>query len=159
MDLVLLRHGPAQDPAGRADYTRELTAEGRALVVGAANSLAYILRKAGQPVSIWTSPLVRTRQTADILAAALQVPATEKTAIAEGQLESLARDWQTLPSQGTLVLVGHEPHLSQWGGRIAATLLPIEPAAAAAFALDTNNPLRGRLLWFAQADILGRWGR
>ena len=123
----------------------------------AANSLAYMLGKAGQPVSIWASPLLRTRETADILAACLQLPVIEKAAIAEGQLESLARDWQTLPSHGTLVLVGHEPHLSQWGGRIAGTLLAVEPAAAAAFSLDADQPLRGRLLWFAQAEALQRW--
>ena len=160
MDLILWRHGPAQDPdTGSADHTRELTPDGLALANKAANSLAYMIGKTGLPVTLWSSPLQRARQTADILAQNLSIPVSEHPAIAEGRLEVLAAAWQALTPHSTLILVGHEPHLSQWGARIAGLLLPFSPAAAAAFTISAGLPPQGRLLWFAQAQVLAQWGQ
>jgi len=71
MKLYLLRHATAVDVA-LSDAERELTREGReeARIAGAA------LAELGVKVShILTSPLVRARQTAEIVAKVLKFPA------------------------------------------------------------------------------------
>ena len=159
MQLILMRHGPAQDPGGRtSDHERELTPEGARLVQAAAQGLARLLPK-GQPHHIWTSPLIRARQTADIVAEAIAPASVALHAeIAAGDLDRLGRTWQEIPTPDTLILVGHEPHLKIWGARLSGVMLPIDTAAAAGFAMESGWPAAGRLLWFLQAEALARLG-
>ena len=155
MQLVLVRHGKAEDPAARpSDLERELTTTGRSMVKGMAKGLRLCV--SGKAV-IWTSPLPRARQTADILANAFKVKKIrEHDAIAAGDLDALARDWQTLdPHQPkALILVGHQPHLGSWAERLTGAVLPIKTAAALAVDLDEDGALSGTLRWYAHAKAL-----
>src|SRR4051794_4438844 len=65
MHLYVMRHGPAVDrmPSGR-DFDRTLSEPGRRTVEAVAKELA---RRIALPVRIFTSPLVRTQQTAEIV--------------------------------------------------------------------------------------------
>lgn len=155
MQVILLRHGKAQDPASApADAERALTPEGERVLQAASHGLVKVLSKKRE-LRIWTSPLLRARQTAAIVAAALSIPEVqEKEEIAHGKLEPLARAWQQLPPRTCLLLVGHEPHLSQWGARLSGCVLPMQTAAAACFEISTAWPPQGHLLWFAQAAAL-----
>ncbi|MGH2469546.1 MAG: SixA phosphatase family protein, partial [Chloroflexota bacterium] len=66
MKLYVMRHGPAEAQRdGLADADRALTAEGRAETVGVARGLA---RLGARPAVILSSPLVRARQTAEVIA-------------------------------------------------------------------------------------------
>ncbi|MBU2816393.1 phosphohistidine phosphatase SixA, partial [Acidithiobacillus ferrooxidans] len=79
----MVRHGKAEDPAARpSDLERELTTTGRSTVKGMAKGLRLCV---SGKVVIWTSPLPRARQTADILANAFAVKKIrEHDAIAAG---------------------------------------------------------------------------
>ena len=67
MDLILMRHGKAELRSdAKPDFERELTSIGRKKIKQAARGLACSLYK-GRDVQIWTSPAVRTLQTAELL--------------------------------------------------------------------------------------------
>ena len=114
MDILLIRHGQAVDEApGLGDGGRWLTAKGRKLTRKVARWLAKSGRR--RPVAVWTSPLVRAVQTAEIIAA---------EAGTKGELKACAQlgpghdpgDLIKLVTaeivEGPLALVGHEPALS-----------------------------------------------
>lgn len=155
MEVILLRHGKAQDPASAAaDAERALTPDGERIVRAASHGLAKLLSRKRE-IQIWSSPLLRARQTAAIVAETLGLTEIqEKEDIAHGKLEPLTRAWQHLPPRATVFLVGHEPHLSQWGARLSGCVLPMHTAAAACFEIGTVWPPQGQLLWFAQAAAL-----
>lgn len=122
MLLALIRHGPAGDRAawaarGLSDGERPLTGDGRRKTRRAAKGLRTLLPGLGL---LAASPLLRARQTADILAK--RFPRARRAERAElmpsaGPQEA-ARWLRTLKSP-TVAVVGHEPHLS----RLAALLL------------------------------------
>ncbi|MBI5594886.1 MAG: histidine phosphatase family protein [Elusimicrobia bacterium] len=122
MLLVLVRHGPAGDRAawsgqGRPDGERPLTEDGRKKTRRDMKGLRTQLP--GLDL-LAASPLLRARQTADILHK--RFPRARRSERAElmpsaGPQEA-ARWLQTLKSR-TVAAVGHEPHLS----RLAALLL------------------------------------
>ena len=114
MEILLIRHGQAVDEApGLGDTGRWLTAKGRKVSRKVARWVAKSDKR--RPATIWTSPLVRAVQTAEILAAEVGY---------KGELRCLAQlspghdpgDLIKLlgaeTQEGPLALVGHEPSLS-----------------------------------------------
>jgi phosphohistidine phosphatase len=73
LQLVVVRHGEAERSSGD-DTVRALTTRGREEVVATARALAESLPGGGR---VLCSPLLRARQTADLLAAELGLPAPE----------------------------------------------------------------------------------
>src|SRR5215510_14914096 len=68
MILYLIRHAIAEEArTGLKDQERALTAEGIAKFHRAARGMVRLMGE-GAPRVIWTSPLVRSRQTAELLA-------------------------------------------------------------------------------------------
>jgi len=115
MNLYLLRHGiavPNDDPENAPDRDRPLTPKG----VKRMRKAARGLRRLGIPFdSVLTSPFVRARQTAEMVAQALGLGdhLEEISALAPGN--SVSDLWSSLtPYQNheDLLLVGHEPFLS-----------------------------------------------
>ena len=104
---------------------------------------------------IWTSPLLRARQTADILAEGLGLAATPQVVKGlepGGDSAQLIRRLERRAALGGIVLVGHEPDL----GQLATQLLTGSRRAAVEFKKgavacievdDVHSPLRGRLHW------------
>lgn len=111
MQLCLVRHGIAvdRDAAGVAeDAQRPLTAEGKErMEAGAAG-----LRRLFDASAIVSSPLVRARQTAEIVQQ--QQPGATLTfddTLASGDHDALLAPLRQPASAGA-ILVGHEPHMS-----------------------------------------------
>ncbi|HTI32467.1 MAG TPA: histidine phosphatase family protein [Miltoncostaea sp.] len=112
MRLMLMRHGIAEDAGpdtGYRDEPRALTDEGRARMAQAAEGL----RALGVEASlVLTSPLVRCRQTADIVAAALGVAPVEDPRLRPGmELEDLADALSLHPGADPVLVCGHNPDL------------------------------------------------
>jgi phosphohistidine phosphatase len=154
MELVLMRHGKAEDHGVREnDYQRELTAKGRKKVTAAARGMKYLIDTT-KDIHIWSSPLPRARQTAEIVANALgRLSVEEYEELYTGDLDTLIRYWKLLPQEATLILVGHEPYLSSWGARLAGVILPFKRATAAGFSVDQTTG-KGQLSWFAHANVM-----
>ncbi len=124
MTLYLLRHGIAE-PAGHGDPARDphraLTPEGRRRI----REIARGLRRLGvAPDLLLTSPLVRARQTAELVAEALdRADALEETPHLGVPPDSpaLVRELNhRRPRPTSILLVGHEPHLSEFTGWLIA---------------------------------------
>jgi phosphohistidine phosphatase len=116
MELYLLRHGMAVERGGRGfedDAARPLTAKGRRQVRKSAGAIAKL---AGPFDLILSSPLLRAKQTAEIVARkwGLKKRLKFSNALAPG---GAARHLVRLlgrekPAPKTVLLVGHEPDLS-----------------------------------------------
>jgi phosphohistidine phosphatase len=114
---VFLRHGPAEvreifAATGQPDEQRPLTRKGQRLIRRVARGLHTLVD--GIDV-LGTSPLTRAVQTAAIVAKVHGVPAAvEVEALAPGASpEDLTRWLDQQPPEATVVLVGHEPGLSE----------------------------------------------
>lgn len=122
MYLYLIRHAIAIDRDPKIldsltnDESRPLTKVGRKKMTQVADRLG----KAGLKFDlIIASPLVRARQTADILIASqLSTQLEISSALAPaGNLSSWLNEWESRATDSpinTLALVGHEPNLSEW---------------------------------------------
>ena len=115
-DLVLLRHGPAEEReawSGKNDLQRPLTEKGVRRVRQVARGLAK-LRVA--PERILTSPAVRALHTARLVAEMLELePARiheEQALLPEASPEDLLGVLASLECAEVLC-VGHEPHLDE----------------------------------------------
>jgi phosphohistidine phosphatase len=115
MKVLIIRHGPAGDPdaweaEGRDDRLRPLTPDGKKDMREAAFGLATL-----QPSVdlVATSPLVRAAQTAEIIASEYESKVVTVDALQPGEEPARTLDWlRDQPAEGTVALVGHEPHLS-----------------------------------------------
>ncbi|MDR3593068.1 MAG: histidine phosphatase family protein [Negativicutes bacterium] len=155
MDLILLRHAKAEErSAGLADEERKLTAKGRKRAQAVAKGLAVYLR-GNRQIEIWASQAVRSRQTAAIVAETLGAQVTEHPAVYGGSLEELIGQWRDHPAE-TIVIVGHEPHLSIWAQQLARVTIPFKKCTAAGFTLLT--PDCATLEWYASPKILAAAG-
>ncbi|MEX1315622.1 MAG: phosphohistidine phosphatase SixA [Synechococcaceae cyanobacterium] len=119
-ELLLLRHGIAEERSSdRDDAERALTAAGRARAQAV---LARLLHLGLECTALFSSPLKRARQTAELACAAGLAPSMQ---LAEG-LAPGGDPWpllQAARAERRVVLVGHEPDL----GLLAAALIGAEP--------------------------------
>lgn len=116
MNLYLMRHGIAvapDDPAFPDDNERPLTSKGVKRMRRAARGVARLEISFD---GILTSPLVRARQTAEIVAAALGMEAhleAISSLAPDSTVDHLLFGLTRYQDRGHLLLVGHEPLLSQ----------------------------------------------
>jgi phosphohistidine phosphatase len=162
MRLFLIRHGRAEETAlVRADFDRALTAQGREEVTRVARRLWDLDVR---PALTRTSPLVRARETAELLLA--EWPGTPLEAADElapggdiaGFLPWLTR-WRG-KGGGDLVLVGHAPTLGDWAEHLvwgsSHGRLPVKKAGVVGVALPDSGDVvgRGELFWLTSPKLL-----
>ncbi|MDD3608286.1 MAG: phosphohistidine phosphatase SixA [Halothiobacillaceae bacterium] len=165
MKLLVIRHAPAEDRLqyallGQEDELRPLTEEGRLRMRRAAKGLASI---APRPDRLLASPLVRARQTAEIVANAFgKLTVTEEEALAPGvgPRKVLSR----LASLGDspelcLAIVGHEPDLGELVGAAlgarGAEAFPFKKGGAALLEFpETPKPGAAQLRWLLPPGML-----
>ena len=158
MELGLLRHAHAGDPAAwdRPDDLRPLTNKGRQQ----AERLGRFLAAAGfAPDAVLTSPHVRARETAELVADSLGVPVRIDPRL--GGFLDLATVEAILEDAGRParpVLVGHDPDFSDL--LVSLTGSPGLRMRKGAFALlDVERPLTpgsAELRWLVPPDLLRR---
>jgi phosphohistidine phosphatase SixA len=103
--VFLVRH--AEAAPGDPDELRRLTSAGRAAARALGERLA-----AEHPTAVVTSPLLRARETADLIARACKLEATADDNLAPGaDAETLRAAAQDLGD--TVVAVGHQPDCSE----------------------------------------------
>lgn len=142
MQLYLIRHAHALD--GEDDEARPLSGKGR----GQVRRVAAFLRTSGAfaPEEIWHSPLVRARQTAELLARRLTLAAPRRAVAGLRPEDDPRLIVRRLARKGrALALVGHDPHLSA-----LASLLVAGVAVPPVFALKKCSVL-------ALERVAGRW--
>jgi phosphohistidine phosphatase len=117
-NLFLLRHGIAVDPesAGyEGDSLRPLTPKGERRLLEAASAMKRMELSFDVVLS---SPFVRARQTAEIVAQELKLKQPLKFSdalVPDGDFKTLIEELNELkPAPANILLVGHEPHLSRF---------------------------------------------
>ena len=161
MDLLLVRHGPAGSreefaKTGQPDDLRPLTKPGMREMKAVARGLRRIIPSVD---SIVSSPLVRARQTAEIIAAAYDTRIVESDVLRpDTEFQSFESWMRRQPSEGVVVAVGHEPHLS---GLVAYLIgdhgdarIDLKKSGACLLRFD-GRPKRGAgtLRWLLTPDI------
>ena len=163
MILYIIRHawaGPYGDPAWPDDFQRPLTAEGSQRFSQVVRTLTE--RDFG-PQLVATSPLVRCRQTAQIVAR--QTPAqpdvVELDALMPGSDLAGALAWTTSVADGLdqVAWVGHAPDVGNLAGALlsdATASIRFAKGAVAAIRFEgPPGPGEGELRWLATAKLLG----
>lgn len=127
--LLVMRHGPAEALAAHhtGDADRRLTPDGRRHTARACEQLARFL-----PVldRIYTSPYLRARETAELLAEALEAPEPTVTPLLKpgfdrGQLARMVAE-----AGGTAAIVAHEPDLSEFLGWLCGARVAMDKGTA-----------------------------
>ncbi|MDB9372719.1 phosphohistidine phosphatase SixA [Nodularia sphaerocarpa] len=164
MELYLIRHGIAEDkqPEIKKDEERSLTQEGRQKT----EKVAQRIKKLGlQFEVILTSPLVRARQTAEILVASgISNQFEESTDLApNGQIEHWLNYWlepKNYAQNSRIALVGHEPCLSNWAeillwGEVKHSLVLKKAGMIGIKLPEIGSPLgRSQMFWLTPPKYL-----
>jgi phosphohistidine phosphatase len=158
LSLYLVRHGIAAErgEAYPSDDVRPLTPDGMAKFRKAVNGLARI----GISVDmVLTSPLLRARQTAEILAKGLgNAKVVDTDALRpDERFDRLVRAVTDSSGNTAIALVGHEPHIGQAAGRLIGKSGPLAFNKGAVCRIDFDTwPMDqpGRLRWFLTQRML-----
>ncbi len=122
-DLILWRHAEAEDlidneETGGSDLSRRLTAKGEKQ---AARMSAWLARQLPEGTRVWSSPAVRTEQTALALGRKYRLSEALRPEAGVDELLSLLQ-WPELHHPA--LIVGHQPTL----GRVVARLVGLREA-------------------------------
>ena len=132
--LSLLRHAEAE-PGGGDNYERRLTARGR----GDAESLATALATRKAPQIIFASAAPRARETAELIAAAWNPPASVFD-FSRAFYAAEASDWMTqlskLESETSALVVGHNPALGILAQRFLARAIALPAGGFLEFEIE-----------------------
>ncbi len=149
MLLTLIRHGEALAPkAPLGDEGRALSVHGRRQASATGEALAS---RGLRPTQIWSSPLVRALQTAELVAAALPyegiIAACGDLYSHSDPLDLIARVSGADPS-ASIIAVGHEPFMSTAAGQLLGIYVAgFSTAAAFHFELGGATSGHATLRW------------
>ncbi len=160
--LYLLRHGIAV-PHGSPEFEdddRPLTPRGRRRTRQVAFGLEMLKVR---PDRIVTSPLPRARQTAEIVADVLKMPERLESdeALRAGVETASVIDWVRSRSEETLMVVGHNPWISELVERLTAgssSSAFVELRKAGVAALGARPDGQFSLEWLARPKMLRKLG-
>lgn len=148
MDIFLVRHADAIDETLELrDPMRHLTPRGREQAAALGDRLRW---HDCTPSHIWTSPLVRAVQTAELLAAGLQTKVAIEVAprLAPGE-DARAMVAAVKSLTGDVILIGHEPGMSALGTLLVGSDVGVLAKAEAVRIAD--GQLRWRCAWDSEA--------
>jgi phosphohistidine phosphatase len=161
MLLYIVRHawaGQHGDPRYPDDNLRPLTDEGRKRFRRVVRKL---VKRKFDPKHVATSPLVRCRQTAELVSAGTPQEPTivELDDLAPGGRLAPLVEWTSQFDEGDVVWVGHSPDVERLiaqliGAGVGRVRMAKGAVAAIAFEHDVA-PGEGELAWLATAALLG----
>ena len=158
-ELYFIRHGLAEErgAAWPDDAKRPLTDEGVLRLRKAVRALARL----GVSVDfVLTSPLVRARQTAELIASGLDsrpsLVSIESLA-PDGTYAAVVADLEKHARKNRIALVGHEPMMGEFAARLIGSRHPIEFKKGGVCRIDVEDlpPAGpGDLRWMLTPKIL-----
>jgi phosphohistidine phosphatase len=163
LELYLIRHGLAAERGDEYpdDSKRPLTGAG----IAALRKEARALDALGIGFDhIITSPLVRTRQTADVFAEHLKSKPSVSNSDAlapAGSPSAVVQDVVKHARKGRIALVGHEPNIGELAARLIGSRTPIAFKKGAICRIDFEAlPPKGigQLRWFLPPRMLRKLG-
>lgn len=151
MQVFLIRHADSvPETVAVRDPHRNLTAHGRTQ----ARALGERMRWHDcSPTHVWTSPLVRAVQTAELVCNGMNPELTVDSTpglAPDGPLREVVAALKALPPLSGVMLVGHEPSLSAIGALIVGDRTFGAIAKAEAVRI-VDGAVRWRFAWDAEA--------
>ena len=151
VQIFLIRHAAAVDETlALRDPDRHLTPHGREQARRLGDRLRW---HDCAPTHVWTSPLARAVQTAELVAGAMQSAVCVEVVPAlapGGSPRYVAAAVRAQPPDAAVMLVGHEPSLSAIGALLVGAP-DFEGLAKAQAARIVDGVLRWRFSWDAEA--------
>ncbi|WP_312652404.1 histidine phosphatase family protein [Proteiniclasticum sp.] len=138
IQLILLRHGIAeQNSEDGTDFNRKLTKEGIEKLTGRLPNLKSKLQYPDN-AEIWTSPLLRAKETAEILSDSLGIDEIRYyDFVAEGSYDEFLTMVNLAEEDRTIFVVGHQPYLGDWSYELSKKSIPFKKGAAASFTIES----------------------
>lgn len=153
MDVFLIRHAAAIDETLELrDPMRHLTPDGRKQATSLGDRLRW---HDCVPTHVWTSPLVRAVQTAELVVQALKIDAPIEVlpALAPGEsARAVQAAVQKLGDSAIVMLVGHEPGMSAIGALVTGQR-DFAALGKAEAARIVDGSIRWRCAWNAEHPI------
>ena len=144
MRLYFLRHGIAEDFSS-SDFDRALTKRGARRIQRLAEALRDMRLR---PDAIFSSPRIRARQTAEIVAAAVGQSVTISDAVNFGfDLDDIPQLTEKLPDDAEVMFVGHNPDMSLVVRDLTGCNLNMKKGGLARVDLPGRDLERGELVW------------
>jgi phosphohistidine phosphatase len=160
MKIFIVRHAIAEDSARGGDRERALTEEGKKKMKEAAEGFARLDLEID---TIYSSPLVRAVQTAEIVAKAIGYKGTIENMeeLSPGYSpKDVVNRLQSLKKTGTLALAGHEPNCSELASHLLGTAeVEFKKGAICLIETESVKPGSGRLIWHLSPQILRMMGK
>ncbi len=152
MRVYFLRHGEADWPDWQgSDDERPLTKKGKKELQRVAEFLAG---HEIEPNTILSSPLPRAAQTAEIVADEFDLEVTSEPALAPGFDSAKLAELLTQAAGQDVMLVGHEPSLSEAVATLTGANIKLAKAGLARVDVDDPNQLRGQLIWLLSPKLM-----
>lgn len=156
MRLYFVRHAAAARKStwADADALRPLTRTGKARFRAAASTL--VSAGALAPEVIVTSPLVRARQTAELLSKSVPSSTTLEDARLglDFDLEALRAIIAENRQAKSIAIVGHNPSFAQVLSQVTGDgAVNVRKGAIALVELDSRASMSGRLMWLAPPEL------
>lgn len=159
MQLFFLRHAHAEaaETANVPDAQRQLTEKG----LRHTRRMARLLKLLEvQPDRLYSSPLARARQTADVVGSALGVAVQVRRELSPGftvgAVELLTRD---IGRDDAVMFVGHEPDFSAViGSLIGGGRIVMKKGGLARIDVIGYHPIKGELAWMITPKVFDRFG-
>jgi phosphohistidine phosphatase len=160
MNLYIMRHGEALPTGGaiQEDAQRPLSALGKTQVQGVAEGLR---RRRLQLTAVFSSPLVRAQETAQIIAQVMNMaPPTASAALAPNASPAgLSALLASQNSAQSILWVAHHPDVTVWTAFLAgldSSVCPIfGTASIAALQLEPSKK-KAEFLWFQTSEQLAQ---
>jgi len=150
--VVFIRHTDAQNaPVGGNDADRKLTEKGISDAKKTARSIQPIVKE--YSIRLIFSPMTRTLETAKILGKKLDLAPISEEWVAMGKLSDLHEAIETLQEE-VLIVVGHEPTLSQWIESVSDVRIPMKKGAACALEFAQDITDGADLIWYLDKNAV-----
>ena len=155
MKLYFVRHAEAEDMAS-SDHARALTPRG----IERTKTAGKVIQRLGiKPVQIFSSPRVRAKQTADIIATALNQEVVVTDAVNFSfdlqHLRDLVKD---MKSNSQIMFVGHNPSMSEIVNELTGASVAMKKGALARVDVFSATSLRGELVWLIPPKVFDALG-
>jgi phosphohistidine phosphatase len=151
VELILIRHGKSEKRGVVCpDRNRRLVKKGIDQLNQDVPWLSKYLNKK-KTVLLWSSGIVRAMETAKIISKNCGIDKIEiREFIETGDFNELWRNMNRLKDSCTVMIVGHEPDLSQWVNQICHSPIEMKKGAAVSIDLISTKILKGSINWLAE---------
>lgn len=152
MNIILVRHGRAKRRERNSeDSKRPLTKTGKDQIHNVIHSIKNLIPDT--EIAIWSSPVLRASETAQIISNLLKVKEIEYLEFLAGAPHSVfLENLKNIDQSKTLIIVGHEPYLSEWSFILCGTKLQFKKGTAGVFHTNDVSEFKGKLKLLVHAN-------